>query len=50
LRFPRHYNSGAFLRKTVVCKPFKLVIGIDGESYIIPGNNVVIIIEDPINA
>jgi hypothetical protein len=48
--FPRNHNSGAFLRGTLVYKPFKLTIGKDGEPYIIPGNNLFIITEAPIDA
>ncbi|MDR1577022.1 MAG: toprim domain-containing protein [Deltaproteobacteria bacterium] len=48
--FPCYYNSGAFLRGTLVSKPLKLTIGKDGEPYKISGDNIVIITEDPIDA
>lgn len=48
--FPRDLNSGVFLRGTVPGKPFKLTLGNNGRPYIIPGDNLVIITEAPIDA
>jgi hypothetical protein len=48
--FPRDLNTGAFLRGTLSEKPFKLTIGQNGMPYIIPGDNLLIITEAPIDA
>jgi hypothetical protein len=48
--FPRDLGTGAFLRGTLIGKPFKLTIGKNGRPYHIPGDNLVIITEAPIDA
>jgi hypothetical protein len=48
--FPRDLGTGAFLRGTMDGKPFKLTIGKNGRPYHIPGDNLVIITEAPIDA
>jgi hypothetical protein len=48
--FPRDNNTGAFLRGTFPNKPFKMTVGLNGKPYVIPGNNITIITEAPIDA
>jgi hypothetical protein len=48
--FPRDLNSGAYLRGTLPGIPFKLTIGRNGRPYVIPGDDLIIITEAPIDA
>jgi hypothetical protein len=48
--FPRDLNSGAFLRGTNQRIQYKRTIGIEGRPYVIPGGNLIIITEGPIDA
>jgi hypothetical protein len=48
--FPRDLKTGAFLRGTIPSMPFKKTIGQNGCPYVIPGDNLVIITEAPIDA
>jgi 5S rRNA maturation endonuclease (ribonuclease M5) len=47
--FPRDLNSGAYLRGILPGIHYKRTIGIDGWTYIIPGDNIIIITEAPID-
>jgi hypothetical protein len=48
--FPRDLNSGAYLRGTNPNIPFKSTIGVNGMPYHIPGSDVLIITEAPIDS
>jgi hypothetical protein len=48
--FPRDFNSGAYLRGTLSGIPFKQTIGRNGFPYVIPGDDLIIITEAPIDA
>jgi hypothetical protein len=48
--FPRDLESGAYLRGTFPGIPFKMTLGRNGRPYVIPGDNLIIITEAPIDA
>jgi hypothetical protein len=48
--FPRDLNTGAYVRGTIPGIPFKMSIGRNGRPYLIPGDNLLIITEAPIDA
>jgi hypothetical protein len=47
--FPRDLRSGAYLRGTIPGSKFKMTIGLNGMPYVIPGNELIIITEAPID-
>jgi hypothetical protein len=48
--FPRDLGTGAYLRGTLSGFSFKRTLGINGRPYVIPGENMKIITEAPIDA
>lgn len=48
--FPRDLNSGAYIRGIQPTKKFKMSLGINGRPFVIPGNDIIIITEAPIDA